>query len=115
MELIQINKDNQKIHIHLMMGSERLNDKGECGDYEYNTLLYETQMFSNYRNLIKWLEGFGLELNEFTRFNKEDEPNRLNFSREEKENGRSYYVDYDLYVEIYTWDNKKDYLKEFKE
>ena len=108
-------KENQIISCCLLIGSERLNEDGECGDYDYNSYPEKQEIFNNVEDLEEYLNSYGLKLNEFKEFNFEDEPTRLNFAREEIEENIKYYVDYDLYLEVYTREAQKNYLEEFKE
>lgn len=113
--MIKINKDTQIIKATLIIGSEQLNKDGECGHYDYNTIFHESEIFKNVDKLNEWLNCHGVAIGDFKRFDSLEESNRLSFAQEEKENGLNFYVDYDLYINIYNIDDSKDYLKLFEE
>ena len=107
--------DNQIISVMLCQDIAEEKAKGDFDDFIGG--FTESKVLHSGEALIKWLQNFGLELKDFVRFNKEDEPNRLIFNRIEldKENGVNFLVDYDLYITLYDENSQEDILKDFKE
>src|SRR3972149_6905763 len=103
--------DNQIISVML---SQDIAEEKTAGDFDdFIGGFTETKVLYSEDALIKWLKNFGLELKDFVRFNKEDEPNRLHFNRIEldKENGVNFLVDYNLYITLYDENSQEDILK----
>jgi len=105
--------DNQIISVML---SQDIAEEKTAGDFDdFIGGFTETKVLYSEEALIKWLQKFGLELKDFVRFNKEDEPNRLIFNRIEKENGVNFLANYDLHIRLYDENLKEDIVKDFKE
>ncbi len=122
--MININQDNQIMKVSLYAESQEDDFKEGCS-LQRQIGLSESTICTDFKALSEWLNSFGLDIEDFKRFNKNEEPNRLIFNRNEdregnirelsEKNPKGYLVDYDLYIEVYTLATDEDYLNNFEE
>ena len=124
LKMININTDNQIILTRLYGEVEKDNyAEGVTG--ERWCTIAEEKVFHSEEKLKGWLNNFGLELKDFRRFDRDDEPNRLSYNRNEDGEGREitltkdkpdgFFASYDLIIEVYDMETETDYLKDFEE
>lgn len=103
--------ENSILTCDIMIMASDINKEGEIGTLLNNITFQENKHFYNVEKFEEYINSLGFNIEDFKRFNSEDEPTRLNYQYEEENT----YYDIDLYLEIYNRDLDNDYLSNFEE